>query len=250
MRIKIDATKVLSWLTLMIGVLILISGIKGTIKAGIISKNYETAEGYFCDYEIYSKGGYDAVKRRHTNDTYRLIYTYEVKGREYQASTDMGFGMIPEYGSAKDILYNPNDPDDAVISGPNSNTFKILFGLFFIAIPSFFIWLLKPEKENAKKNVKKKKKKTSADSVRVVIGLMLMFFSYGMLYFISGEFSIAGIINFYMTSFIIPMIVPILLIAAGAYLFVTSLFFNRNKAVCAGKAEDGLKDKVRLDCQQ
>lgn len=82
--------------------------------------------------------------------TYRLIYTYQVDGQEYTVSTDMGVGMVPEYGSVKEIQYNPKNPDDAFISGPNSHLFKIFFGLFFIAIPSFFIWLLKPEKKTKK----------------------------------------------------------------------------------------------------
>lgn len=121
MGAKVVATKVLSWISLMIGVLVLISGVKGAIELSGISRNYETTEGYFSDYEIYSEGGYNAVRRRHTNDTYRLIYTYQVDGQEYTVSTDMGVGMVPEYGSVKEIQYNPNDPDDAFISGPKSH---------------------------------------------------------------------------------------------------------------------------------
>lgn len=240
MNAKIIATKILSWLILIIGVLCLFSGIKGTIELSRISKEYETTDGYFCDYEIYSKGGYNAVRRIHINDTYRLIYIYQVEGQEYKVSTDMGFGMVPEYGSIKKILYNPDNPGDAFISGPNSNIFKIFFGLFFIVIPSFFIWLLKPEKKKAKK----REKKTSIDGVGVAIGFAFMFFSYGALYFISGEFSIIGIINFYRKSFIIPMIIPIILIAAGGYLFVISLFFNRNRTVHTTRTEEA-KYKVR-----
>ena len=219
MRAKIVVTKVLSCLALIIGILLLVSGIKGIIELKINSGNYKTTDGYFCDYEIYSKGGYNAARRRHTNDTYRLFYNYQVDGREYTVSTDMGVGMIPEYGSVKEIQYNPDEPGDAFISGPNSHSFKIFMGLFFIAIPSFFIWLLKPEKE------KTKKKKISIDGVGAAISLTLIFFSYGALYFMTGELSITGIIDFYMTSFIIPMIVPILLIAAGVYLLTMKLMW-------------------------
>lgn len=226
MRAKIIVTKVLIGLALIIGILLLFSGIKGTIELKIISKDYETTEGYFFDYEVYSKGGYDAIKRRHTNDTYRLFYTYQVNGRDYTVSTDMGFGIIPDYGSVKVVKYNPHNPYEALISGPNSHSFKIFFGMFFITVPSFFIWLLKPENKKTNKN----QKKTSIDGVGTVIGLTLMFFSCGMLYFITGEFSLIGIINFYRTSFIIPMVIPILLIVAGGYLLIRSLFFNPNRA--------------------
>lgn len=216
--------------------LLLLSGIKGVIKLSSLSGEYKKTEGYFSDYAIYSKGGYDTARRRHTNDTYRLIYTYHVDGKEYQAATDMGFGMLPAYGSVKEILYNPDDPGDAFISGPNSNVFKIFMGLFFTAIPSFFIWLLKPEK-----------KKTSIDGVGTIIGFLFMFFSYGMLYMISGEFSISGIVTFYRTSFIFPMIIPIILIAVGGYVFVKSLLSNHNREPrITRRTEEESKHKAKI----
>lgn len=239
MRVKIIVTKILIGLSLIIGVWSLFSGIKGMIELQIISRDYETTEGYFCDYEVYSEGGYDAVRRRHTNDTYRLFYTYQVDGQEYTVSTDMGLGMLPDDGSVKTIQYNPENPEDAFISGPNSHSFKIFFGMFFIAIPSFFIWLLKPEKKKSNK----KQKKTAIDGVGTAIGLTLMFFSYGMLYFITGELSPIGIVNFYRTSFIVPMAIPILLIAAGGYLFLRSLFFNLNRVNYTVEREEGSEHK-------
>ncbi|MDO5411085.1 MAG: DUF3592 domain-containing protein [Lachnospiraceae bacterium] len=245
MRAKI-ITKGLIWSALIIGILILFSGIKGVVELTIISQNYEATEGTFFDYEVYSKGGYNAVKRRHTNDTYRLFYTYQVNGQEYTVSTDMGTGIIPNYGSVKTIRYNPAYPEEAFVSGPNSHSFKILFGLFFTVNPLFFIWLLKPEKENTntKKNKKKSQKKKQnqgkipIDGIGTVTGFLLVFFSYGMLYFITGEWKPAGILNFYRTSFIIPMVIPILMIAAGEYVVIRSLFFNRARADCASKTEE------------
>ncbi len=212
----------LSGITLIIGIFFLFSGIKGIFEVSMISRDYETTEGYLYDYEIYSEGDYNAAKRRHTNDTYRLIYQYYVDGYEYKVSTDMGFGMVPEIGSVKEIQYNPNNPSDAFISGPNSNTFKIFFGLFFVAVSSFFIWILIPKK----KKTDKISKKTSIDVFGVILGFGLLIFSYGCLFFMTGERSIVGIVNFYRTSFIIPMIVPILLLVVGGYLFLKSIFLN------------------------
>lgn len=63
MKTKIAATLSLSGIALLIGIFFLFSGIKGVVHVSRISKDYETTEGYFCDYEIYSKGGYDSVKK-------------------------------------------------------------------------------------------------------------------------------------------------------------------------------------------
>lgn len=142
----------LSIIALIIGIFFLFSGIKGVIEASIISRDYETTDGYLYNYEIYSKGGYNAAKRRHTNDTYRLIYQYYADGQEYTVSTDIGVGVVPAIGSVKKIQYNPDNPSEAFISVPDSNAFKIFFGLFFIAIPLFFIWIFIPEKKKRRKS--------------------------------------------------------------------------------------------------
>lgn len=222
MKVKVAGTLLLSITALIIGVLFLFSGIKGTMTTGAVSGNYEITEGYLYDYEIYSKGEYSAAKRRHTNDTYRLIYQYHVDGHDYQVSTDMGVGVVPESGSVRKVHYNPDNPEEAFLSGPDSNTFKIFFGLFFIVIPLFFIWVLLPKR----KKEDKRPKKTSFDVLGIVLGLTFMFFLYGCLFLITGEFSFGGIVNFYKTSFIFPMIIPVLLFAAGCFLFIKSIFLN------------------------
>lgn len=149
---KIKGVLLLSGATFIIGILILVSGIKGTIEVNIQSRDYEITEGYLYDYEIYSEGGYDAVKKIHTNDTYRLIYHYYVDGKEYEISTDMGVGIVPEMGNTREVRYNSDNPRDAFLLGPNGNVFKIFFGLFFSVISSFFLWILLPEKKQKEEN--------------------------------------------------------------------------------------------------
>lgn len=223
---KIRITFFLSGITLLIGILSLGFGIKGLIETNIVSRDYEVTEGYLYDYEIYSKGGYSVARKKHKNDTYRLIYQYQVDGQKYEVSTDIGVGVVPEKGSVKEIQYNPDNPSEAFIAGPNSNIFKIFFGLFFIVISSIFIWILMP----VKSKVKKQPKQISTDRLGIIIGLGLLFFSYGSLYFITGELSLFSIVNFYKTSFILPMVIPVLLFLAGGYLFIKSIFINHQKA--------------------
>lgn len=226
MKIKVRPAVLFVGIPLLIGILFLFSGIKGIVERSMTVKNYAKTDGCLCDYEIYSTGGYDSLRRRHTNDTYRLIYCYDVGGREYRASTDIGTGVIPEMGSVKEIRYNPQNPADAFIMGPDSSAFKIFFGLLFSAVSSFFIWLFLPEK----KKTKKKRKKPSIDTAGAVFGFAFLLFSYGMLYFITGRLSVAGIADFYRTSFIFPMVIPILMILAGGYLFIKSILVNHERA--------------------
>ncbi|MCU6763181.1 Protein of uncharacterised function (DUF3592) [uncultured Roseburia sp.] len=222
MKVKIAGTLCLIITALVIGVFFLFWGIKGAVETGAVSRDYEITEGYLYDYEIYSKGEYSAAKRRSTNDTYRLIYHYYVDGQQYQISTDMGVGAVPERGTARDIYYDPDNPGEAILSGPGSNTFKIFFGLFFIAIPLFFIWILLPER----KKEGRRPKKVSFNMLGVILGLTFMFFSYGCLFFITSAFSIRGIVNFYKTSFIFPMIIPLILFIGGGFLLIKSIFLN------------------------
>lgn len=67
---------------LIIGIVCLYFGIKDTYKLNKITREYSVANGYFVDYDIYSKSK--------DGTTYKLIYTYEVDGIEYTVATDYG----------------------------------------------------------------------------------------------------------------------------------------------------------------
>lgn len=67
---------------LIIGMVCLYFGIKDTCKLNKITKEYNTTNGYFKDYDIYNKSK-DGI-------TYKLIYIYEVDGNEYTLTTDYG----------------------------------------------------------------------------------------------------------------------------------------------------------------
>lgn len=87
-------------LCFVIGVCLLIWGIRET--AG--TRGYEKASGYLYDYTLYSEGGYDASRKTESADTYRLIYRYEVDGREYTLTTSYGTAIVPSQ-AAERIYY-------------------------------------------------------------------------------------------------------------------------------------------------
>lgn len=120
---QITISSFLVLLVLIIGITCLYFGLKDTYILNKITREYMTTNGYFRDYDIYntSKDG----------TTYKLFYTYEIDEKEYTISTDYGVGYIPETNSVREIKYNPNNPDEAIIVGTNSSNFLIFFGAFF-----------------------------------------------------------------------------------------------------------------------
>lgn len=82
---KIIVSCFLVFAVLSSGIIFLVIGIKDTYKLNKITTNYLTTTGYFKDYEIYS-----SKSSRKDSTTYKLIYSYEVEGIGYTASTDYG----------------------------------------------------------------------------------------------------------------------------------------------------------------
>ena len=187
-------------------------------------KNYKKVDGYLLDYILESEDKYDSVRKKHTSATYKLIYNYSVNGQEYKVSTDYSTGILPEIGSAKEIFYNPNNPEEAVIVGPNRHNIMLFIGAMFAGIPLLI-------GASIIFTTKEKKKKSSIDLVGFILGLILIAFSYGMMYMAAGEYSIHGIWEFYVTSFAFPLLILPILIFAGAYLCAKSIFFPEGKKI-------------------
>lgn len=205
--------------SLICGIFMLYYGISGTLKLNKVSKNYETTEGYLLDYSLYSEGKYDIARKKQTSDTYRLIYNYTVDGQEYTVSTDFGTSFIPKVGSTKEIKYNPNNPEEAMIVGPNKNIGLIFIGVLFISVPLFIMFGMLSSMGYLQK--------VSDDTVGMAIGFYFVVVGYGAIYMIIGEYSIKRIFKFFSSSFTLPLLIPILLIVVGIYLFIKSLLFSK-----------------------
>lgn len=105
------------------GILILVFGIIDTYKLNIQTKNYLVTKGYYYNYEIYSID--------EDGTTYKLYYKYTVDDKEYTVSTDYGTNYIPDENSIREVKYNPNNPEKAILAGSNSKNGLIYFGAFF-----------------------------------------------------------------------------------------------------------------------
>ncbi len=197
-------------MSLICGLLMLFFGIRGTIERNATMRGYATTEGYLLDYQLYAEGN---SGRRKTNDTYRLIYNYHVAGREYKVATDYGTGAIPEIGSTKEIRYDPKHPERALIMGPNSNTLLIYGGCLFAGVPLVFLFAFAGKRFSWGRQL--------INPFDICVGVVLIAAGLGAFYVPAGSFRIAAIIealNWW-------ALVPLLLVIAGGYQLLRSLFF-------------------------
>lgn len=120
---KIFVSSFLVILVLLMGILCLALGIKDTYFNDKNTKNYLTTTAYFIDYEINEKDD---------DNSYFLIYEYNVDGQNYTLKTTYSTGFVPDLNSSREIKYNPDDPKEAIFLGTNSNNFLIFYGAFFL----------------------------------------------------------------------------------------------------------------------
>ncbi len=110
--------------SIIIGGILLFIGINNI--RSVNSKNYIKTEAIYQRKEIYSSND-DEV-------TYSLIYSYIVDGKEYEIKTDYGTSIIPKQGSKRVVMYDIQNPKDAILKG-GGNDIVIICGLLFIIVP-------------------------------------------------------------------------------------------------------------------
>lgn len=181
------------------GVWMLFTGITDAAEQNALKTEYESVEGELTDYTLTSPGGYDPVRRRHTNDTYSLTYTYYVDFEAYTVTTDYGTGDIPILGSSRTVYFDPAHPENAILGGTNSATVLIFAGAMFVLVPMIFILVFA--------SVVGWIPQTRIDLLDILVGLVLAGLGGGALFLMEGSFHAMKLI-------------PILLAAAGIWLVI------------------------------
>lgn len=149
---KIDIKKAVIVLlfssALLAGIILLFIGIKDSVSLAIKTKDWFDAPGYFRDYSIYDVDDDGEI-------TYRLKYVYYSGGAEYFIETEYGSGVIPEIDSVRTVLYEPENPENAVLKGGTASSVYLTIGFMFTFIPLFMIvcWLWINEKIKLHVNV-------------------------------------------------------------------------------------------------
>lgn len=209
---------ILPLLALIIGVFVLVLGIYETATSD--TKGYAETVGYFNYSTIAEKEHYDSIKNKHYATTYYLTYQYAVDGEAYYVTSDYTTSLEPSYGEEIKILYDTNNPEKAVIGGPaKRNNFLMLFGIFFIlgSLP-FLVFLFGNNKKPPK-----------VDKAGILMGSIIAIMGYGSLAIICGGFSPVVIFNYIDSSFILPMVIPFLMIIAGLFAVIKSIFFYKKQ---------------------
>lgn len=207
---SIVLTVLLIGVMLLIGIITLFFGIKETYSLKNKTKDYSTVDGYFYNYDIYDVDE-DGI-------TYRLIYIYTVNNKEYKISTDYGTAYIPEKNSIREVKYNPNNPDEAILTGSNSSNTLIYMGIFFILVSSTFIMQALTGLGLFSK--------TKIDIMGTYIGFV--FFIVGVGIVISQNGTTNSLIES-LKSFGVLVLVPIIFIVIGIYQMIRSILNKKRK---------------------
>lgn len=199
-------------IALLIGIFLLGFGIKNTYELKKETENYAVTEGYLSDYELRESGS--STNRSYS---YYLTYSYVVDGQEYTVTTDYGSGSIPEIGSTKEIKYNPQNPEEAVIAGISGSIIMIFMGVMFILIPGVFIMGFLTNAGVFEK--------CPIHVFDLFVGLVPIVIGVGAFYLMADGFS-------FKAAFAAGgpfAIIPFLLIAAGVFVIVKNVFPKKAK---------------------
>ena len=213
---KLNKFTFLPILTLLIGVFFLGLGIYETATSQ--TKDYAETVGYYNYSTIAEKEHYDSIKDKHYATTYYLTYQYAVDGEAYYVTTDYTTSLEPSFGEEITILYDAENPEQAVVGGPaKRSNFLMIFGVFFIlgSLP-FLVVLFGNNKKTPK-----------VDKMGVLMGSIVAVMGYGALAIICGGFSPTKIFNYIESSFILPMIIPFLMIFVGVFAVIKGIFFYK-----------------------
>ena len=123
-------------MALLSGIVLLFFGIKDNVSIAIKTKDWFEAPGYFRDCSVYNINSDGKT-------LYRLRYVFYSGGAEYFVETDYGSEVIPEIDSVRMVLYEPENPENAVLKGGTASATYLTIGFMFTFIPIFMIiiWL-------------------------------------------------------------------------------------------------------------
>lgn len=209
---------ILPLLALIIGIFVLGLGIYETVNSD--TKGYEETVGYFNYSTIAEKEHYDSHKNATVATTYYLTYQYAVNGEPYYVTTDSATSFVPSFGEEIKVLYDAENPENAVVGGPAKRSNGLmLFGIFFILGSLPFLFIL----------FGNHKKTSKVDKAGILMGSIIAVMGYGTLAIICGGFSPVTILNYIDSSFILPMIIPFLMIFVGLFAVIKGIFFYKSK---------------------
>jgi len=122
---------------MLFGLFSFLRGIDETLKMNKNKEIYALTEGYYTDYEVYSRPTFSKYGLPHT--TFFLIYEYQVDGERYTVKSDNATGQLPLTGSSRTVYFNPENPQKAVLDETDSIPADIWLGVLLILVPGVII---------------------------------------------------------------------------------------------------------------
>lgn len=171
------------------GVCMLVAGMVSLVGRG---GGYEKTVGYFLKSDVYSTDS-------DGNTTYSLTYEYYVSNEIYTVKTDVGVSSVPGKWAETTVMYNPENPSDAYIPTKNSADVLIFAGILFSVVPAVMFSVMRLSTDGKTTN----KTDIIVGAALEIIGIPTIFFT------LDGG---------------VWVLVPILLVLAGAYLLAKGFF--------------------------
>lgn len=141
-----------------------------------------------------------------------------MEGKEYTITTDYGTNYIPEEGSRREVKYNPNNPEEAVLIGTNRANGLIYMGSFF-TLGSFTFVLITLSVCGVFDKVK-------FDVIGTYIGIVFLLVGIGIVLFQNG--TTTSLIET-IRSFGLWILIPLMFLVIGFFQTIKSLFWVRKK---------------------
>lgn len=190
------------------GLFCLFLGIYDIVYQNQKTKNYDITNGYLKDATIY-----------HIDDkenTYQLIYEYEVNNIKYIVKTDYGVTSVPKTNHMRQVKYNPSNPKQAVLVGTNKNIALIYFGAFFVMGGMVFVLIFLQSKGVFEQ--------LKIDILGIYVGFVFVMIGMGIIFFQTGmNLSLKEIIS--MMKFWI--LIPIMFLIVGILQILKSVFYRQ-----------------------
>lgn len=200
--------------SILIGIGLLIAGFGKSITIDKETQGFVRVDGYLIEYCSYSDADIND-KIHHRQDTYALKYQYEVDGINYLLTTDYGTNILPKINSCRSILYDPNNPTEAMLDGVNRGSGLICVGLIFMMVPLLFCITLHRRKCN--------NNKIRISMIPLIIGIGFSVAGLLTVYILTGTFSFVEGVRMFGTT----MAIPSLMLIVGLFQIIKGMCPNK-----------------------
>lgn len=186
-------------------------GISDIYRLNQKTKNYITVNGYYKNYDIYASDEHGT--------TYKQTYTYKAYNKEYSITTDYQTNYIPSNNSIREVKFNPDNSEEAVLVGINSKNDLVYMGTFFSLVSFTFIIFYF--------TIRGYFDKFKIDIIGTYIGAIFVIIGIGIILFQNGTtMSFIETIKL----FGLWILIPLMFIVVGIIRIIKCLFLKKTKS--------------------